>query len=199
MAVNDEVTVRVVGRYQAQNIVNTLHYEIIEQAAEEKDILSELLTVWATTLKVQWLARHLDTYQLVGLKAFNKEGAAKTPAFSSLGDSGTVVGDEVASVVCRTITLYTASDNHRHRGRIMLSGSGTGMFDDADGSVSTVEIAALTALGGAFESGLSAVGNSFRFVLGSTLTHGVFPIVDSAGRETPSVLRSRRIKQFLIG
>lgn len=199
MAVNDVVSLRIVGRYQDQNIVNTTHWEIIEQAAEEELILAQMLATWEADIQASWLARHIDSYELVGIKGFNKAGAAKTPAFSSIGANGTVDGEEVPSCVCRTITLYTHSANHRRHGRLMLSGGATSMFDTDDGSVSTVEITALTALGGTFETGLSAAGNSFKLCIPATDVLPMETVFDSIGRETPSVVTSRRIRQFLIG
>ncbi len=199
MAVTDECTLRVVGRYQDQNIVNTLHYRIIDQISLETEILAALLTLWEAAVKTDWLARHIDTYELVGLKAFGKTGASKTPAFESIGEAGVVVGSEVSSSVCRTVTLYTADVKHRRRGRVMLSGGEILMFDDADGSVSTTEITALTALGGTLMLPLQGVGDEFHLGIPATATDAWQDIIDTRGRETPSLVKSRRIRQFLIG
>lgn len=199
MAQTDEVTLRVVGRYQAQNIVNTLVYRIVDQAVSELNVLTELLDQWDTNIKAGWLARHLDTYELVGLKAFNKTGPAKTPAFLSIGTAGSVVGEEIPSPVCRTITLYTASTNHRRRGRVMLSGTAVAQIDTDDGSVTTAEIALLDVLGTLLIAPLGAAGDTFQLGIGSTDILNFEDAVDAKGRETPSIVTSRRIRQFLIG
>lgn len=199
MSVDDEVILRVVGRYQGQNIVNNLHYKISDQESSEAQILNVLVQAWDGDITTTWLARHIDTYNIVGLKAFNKVGAAKVPGFLAIGSPGAVVGVETPSPMCRTITLYTDSDNYRRRGRVMLSGSADGMFNDDDGGVTSTEIDALTALGQLLNAVLIDGNDSFTLVLAATdlLTNEV--ITSVKGRSTPSVLRSRRIKQFLIG
>lgn len=199
MAVGDECTVRVVGRYQDQNIVNTLHYRIVGQNVGEQLVLKSLLNIWETNIKAAWLARHSDAYKLIGLKAFRKTGAAKTPAFNTVDTSGDVVGTELPSSVCRTITLYTNSAKHRRRGRIMLSGTDNAHIDANDGSVATAEITLLTTLGTTMLAPMAVAGDEFQLGLPSTATDGWEDITDAKGRETPSSVTSRRIRQFLIG
>lgn len=199
MAVGDEFTLRVVGRYQEQNIVNTLHYRIINQTASDQEILNALLILWETALEVAWCARHIDTYTLVGTKAFGKTGDAKTPAFRPIGTAGAVVGEEVPASVCRTITLYTASTNHRRRGRIMLSGTAVTQLNVNDGSVTVPEQALLTTFGELINTNLSGGGDEAQIILPSTDLLPLEAITDVKGRPTPSLIRSRRIRQFLIG
>lgn len=199
MAVDDVVTLRVVGRYQSQNIVNTLHYQIAAQAANEQTVLDNLLIGWEADLEVLWLARHLDTYELVGLKAFNKVGAAKTPAFRAIATAGSVVGEEVPSSVCRTLTLYTASAKHRRRGRLMLSGTAVAMLETDDGAVTSMEQASLDTLGTTLLATIEQAGDEFNLVIPATAVDPVEPITDAKGRPTPSLIKSRRIREFLVG
>lgn len=199
MAQTDEVTLRVVGRYQDQNIVNTLVYRIIDQAVGELSVLWELLDQWSQDIKATWLGRHVDDYELVGLKAFNRTGPAKTPAFMAIGENGAVVGDGLPASVCRTITLYTASTNHRRRGRVMLSGSADTTIEVGDGSVTSAEITLLDALGALLLQPLGDAGDVFQLGIPSTDLLNFEDIVDAKGRETPALIRSRRIRQFLIG
>lgn len=199
MAVNDEFTLRVVGRYQDQNVVNTLSYEIVTQASAEQDILTAFLVLWETANKVLWLGRHIDTYSLIGLKAFAKGGEPKTPSFLSIDEAGSVVGTEFPSSICRTITLYSNSANTRRRGRVMLSGSESAQFDTLDGSVTGAEVALLNTLGASLVAGLSGGGDDARLILPSTDILPVVPIVDVQARITPSSVTSRRVRQFLIG
>jgi len=199
MAVGDECTLRIVGRYQDQNIVNTLHYRITGQTSGEPEILDQLTGGWDVNYKSGWLARHEDAYELVGLKAFGKTGASKTPSFRSIGDAGTVAGTPLMAAVCRTITLYTADAKHRRRGRIMLSGTDDAMIDDDDGSVSTTEIAALTAFGVVLLPPLVVNSDEFQLGIPATAVDTWQDITDAKGRETPSLISSRRIRQFLIG
>lgn len=199
MAIGDVFTLRVVGRYQAQNIVNTLHYQITDQAAGEQNILESFLDSWDTNVEASWVARHLDTYELIGLKAFADGGAAKTPAFLALGTPGSVVGEEVPAAVCRTITLYTESANSRRRGRVMLSGTAVSQLETDDGSVTAAEVALLTALGETLTTTLSGGGDEAVLCIPANATAGAEIIVDSRGRVTPALISSRRIDQFLIG
>jgi hypothetical protein len=199
MAVGDACTLRIVGRYQSQNIVNTMYYRIVTQTSGDNDILQSLCTAWDTTFETLWDARHIDTYTLIGLKAFKKTGTPKTPGFLSVGDAGTVVGDEVPSFVCRTLTLYTASTNSRRRGRLMLSGSAQSMFDAADGSLTSGEIGALNTLGATLIGAISNAGDEFEPGLPPTLADTWQDFTDYKARETPSSIRSRRIRQFLVG
>lgn len=199
MAVGDELTLRVVGRYQSQNIVNTLHYRIANQTASELLICERLIELWDTALRVLWTGRHIDTYTLVGLKAFRKTGVAKTPHFKLVTANGTVTGDEVPSPVCRCITLYTADAKPRRRGRIMLSGSEAGMFNQLDGGVTAAQITSLETMMTTMLTQLSGAGDEFDIGIPSTPT-GIFQaITDSKPRVTPAIVTSRRIRQFLIG
>lgn len=199
MAVMDELTLRVVGRYQSQNIVNTLHYRIANQAASELVICERLIDLWDTALRVLWTGRHIDTYTLVGLKAFRKTGVAKTPHFKLITANGTVAGDEVPSPVCRCITLYTADAKPRRRGRIMLSGSEAAMFNTTDGAVTAAQIGDLETLMATMMTQLSGAGDEFDIGIPSTPTDNWQNITDSKPRVTPAIVTSRRIRQFLIG
>lgn len=199
MAVDDVCVIRAVGRYQQQNIVNTLHVQITEQVSSELGILDQLLDSFDTEIRTAWLACHIDTYELIGLKAFRVTGAAKVPAYTNIGANGTVTGDEVPSNVCRTITLYSDSTNHRRRGRLMFSGSAMFMFNDTDGSVSTAAVALLQAVGDILDAGFSIAGDVFKVVLPATDTLPVVDVVKCRGRVTPSAVKSRRVRQYLIG
>ena len=81
----------------------------------------------------------------------------------------------------------------------MLSGTDDAMIDDADGSVTTTEITALTALGVAMIVPLAGAGDEFQLGIPLTATDPWQDITDAKGRETPSLVSSRRIRQFLIG
>lgn len=199
MAVSDECILRIVGRYQSQNIVNTMHYRITDQASGEPSVLDSMCAAWNTALTSAWVARHLDSYELIGLKAFRKTGAAKTPGFRSIGTAGGVVGDELPAFVCRTITLYTASTNSRRRGRVMLSGSDAAMFEDGDGSLTATELTALETLGNLLIANITNAGDEFEPGLPAVAPDTWQAFTDDKPRETPSSIRSRRIRQFLVG
>lgn len=199
MAVGDVCTLRIIGRYQSQNIVNTLHYRIDDQGSSEQEILQQLCDGFYASFLVAWQARHIDTYTLVGLKAFGLTGAAKTPGFKSASDAGSIVGEEVPAAVCRTITLYTASAKHRRRGRLMLSGSAVAHFNTNDGGVTSAEVALLDTLGSNLDNGISITPDTFALVIPASGVDPVEVVVDTKGRTTPSIVKSRRIRQFLIG
>ena len=199
MADQDVSVLRIVGRYQQQNCVSSLHYIHDAQVASEQDILAALILEWSTTNEIAWLAAHIDTYELVGYKAFRVTGAAKVPAYMNRGTSGAVTGDEVPSNICRTITLYTASANHRRRGRVMLSGSEGTMFLTTDGSLTTAAVALLQTIGDLLDTPLDDGNNEWSLVLPAAGANPVEQVVKSLGRVTPSALKSRRVKQYLIG
>lgn len=199
MSVSDVSVIRVVGRYQQQNCVSSLHYRHTAQSSSEEDILANFILAWSSDVEAAWLAAHIDTYELVGYKAFRVSGAAKVPAYMNRGVNGTVTGDEVPSNICRTITLYTASTNHRRRGRVMLSGSEAAMFLPSDGSLTTSTVALLQAIGDLLDNGHSMAGDTFELVLPATDALPVEAVTKSMGRVTPSALKSRRVKQYLIG
>lgn len=199
MAVNDVCTLRVVGRYQDQNIVNTLHYEIMDQDSSDQEILSSLCSGWEAAHETEWLARHIDTYELIGLKAFRKTGDAKTPHYHPIGEAGSVVGEEIPSPVCRTITLYTGDAKHRRRGRVMLSGTAVAHLSTTDGSVVAAELVLLNLLGDSLRSALESGLDSWRLCIPATEVDDSQAIVDVKARVTPSIVKSRRIRNFLIG
>lgn len=199
MAVDDVSILRVVGRYQKQNIVHTLHYQHSTQGSSEQEVLQQLCDAWDTDFSAAWVARHIDTYELVGVKAFVKTGAAKTPAFTDIATAGSVVGEELPASVCRTITLYTASAKFRRRGRVMLSGTAVSMLDTATGAVTEAEITALGTLANLLKQELSANGDSFSPCIPATAVDPVEVITDSTPRGTPALIRSRRIREMLIG
>ena len=199
MATDDIIQLRIVGRYQQQNIVNTLHYQISQQSSSDLDILGNFITDWGTALEIAFLACHIDTYELIGYKAFRVDGTAKTPAYENRGQNGTVVGDEVPSNVCRTITLYTASANHRRRGRLMLSGSEAGMFNLTDGSVTVAAVAILQTLGDLLSATLEETADTYNLVLPASGANPIIEVNAAVGRVTPSAVKSRRVSQYLIG
>lgn len=199
MAVGDECTLRIVGRYQDQNIVNTMHYRIVSQAAGENDILDNLCDAWEADNKTGWLACHIDSYELVGLKAFGKTGVAKTPGIEIIGDAGTVVGDGLPASVCQTITLYTADAKFRRRGRVMLSGTPQAHLDETDGSVTAAAIAILNSLGASLIAAITLAGDEFEPGIPEVTPDTWQNFVDYRSRVTPSLVKSRRIREFLIG
>lgn len=200
MAIDDVSVLRIVGRYQQQNCVSSLHYQHTAQVDhDELDTLGEFITAWATACETAWLAAHIDTYELIGYKAFRVTGAAKVPAYQNRGFNGTVAGEEVPSNVCRTITLFTASSNHRRRGRVMLSGSEQAMFLAADGSVTVAAVGILQTLGDLLTTTVVDGNDEWDMVLPATDALPVEPVVKALGRVTPSALKSRRVKQYLIG
>ncbi|MCK4958866.1 MAG: hypothetical protein KAT00_05690 [Planctomycetes bacterium] len=199
MAINDVSVLRAVGRYQQQNCVSSFHYRHTAQVTDELEILNDLITAWANLIETEWLAAHIDTYELIGYKAFRVTGASKVPAYQNRAANGTVTGLEVPSNICRTITMYTASTNHRRRGRVMLSGSEQAMFLESDGSLTTASVALLQSIADYLDSGLTSGSDTFELVLPATDALPVEAVVKSVGRVTPSALKSRRVKQYLIG
>lgn len=199
MAVGDICTLRIVGRYQQQNIVNVMHYAITEQGSSELEVLENLLALWDTANQAAWVARHIDSYELIGTKAFGLTGAAKTPAFDPVGVSGAVVGTEEPAALCRTITLYTESAKHRRRGRIMLSGGAADMFSVVDGAVIGTEIVLLEVLGALLIQDLFGGGDTFQPCIPPAGVDPFEPIVDMKARVTPSLIKTRRVRQFSIG
>lgn len=199
MAVGDVAVLRVVGRYQLQNIVNTFHYSIIQQAGPEVTQWQALADDWLSANGNIWLARHVDTYSLVGIKVFTTKGIPRPPGFAALDAAGTVVGISNDALVCRTITLYTDAGNHRIRGRLQLSGGTTSMFDPDTGEVTQSEIDDLDILGAQLLQLITESTTDFQMVLWNKLLLGVNEIVLAKGRVTPSVVRSRRPRQFKIG
>lgn len=199
MAEGNVAVMRIVGRYQDQNIVNTLHYELETQTGPEPLQWQELCTDWENANLTQWLLSHVDTYTLVGIKVFTAQGDTHPPGFLSVGSAGTVVGISNDALVCRTITLYTDDPNPRKRGRLQLSGGTTAMFDPATGRVTADEITDLDALGAFLLQPLAGVNNTYQMVLWNKLLAQTYEIIRAAGRVTPSVVRSRRAKQFSIG
>jgi hypothetical protein len=199
MAIGDECTLRIVGRFQGQNIVNTMHYKILEQSSSELDILDQLCGAWENTHKSLWRSNHNQHYTLVGLKAFRKTGVAKTPAAKSIGQDGTVAEEPASSFIGRTITLYVAGPDNARRGRLMLSGTSSTELDPDDGSLLTAAITAITALGVQLIQALVGVGDTWEPGLPSEGEKPWAGFVDAQGRETPSIIRSRRIREFFVG
>lgn len=199
MAVDDISVLRIVGRYQQQNCVSSLHYQHQLQGSSEIEVLDNLISIWSTAMETEWLAAHLDTYTLVGYKAFRVSGAAKVPAYMNREVAGTVTGDEVPLNICRTITMYTESANHRRRGRVMLSGSAQAMFNQGDGSVTVAARAIVQAVADELDNDISDGTDTFELVIPATDTLPVEGVVKCLARVTPSALKSRRVKQYLIG
>lgn len=203
MAANDVVGVRVIGRYQAQNIVSTLHYKISAQTVDDHAILQLLATAWASDFTSAWIALHIDTYELVGVKTFSLTGNNKRPGMASIDSAGTVVGIETPSPVCRCITLYTDSDNHWRRGRVMLSGCDTTMFNEDDGAVTTSHLISMATLGDMLIDPVVSDEETFTPVLpAATGKYGALPVEPITAmlcRKTPACIRSRRVRGFSIG
>ena len=81
----------------------------------------------------------------------------------------------------------------------MLSGSEQAMFLESDGSLTTAAVGLLQDIGDLLDAGLSQAGDEWALVLPG---HDAFPteaITKCVGRVTPSALKSRRVKQYLIG
>ncbi|MCK5292958.1 MAG: hypothetical protein KAR39_13190 [Thermoplasmata archaeon] len=199
MAVDDELTMRVIGRYQNQNIVNTLHYRVQAQSSSDLEILENFTDLWETELDAGWALVHSDAYTLIGLKAFGKTGTAKTPSAASIGTSGGVVGDGAPAFVCRTITLYTADDKHRRHGRLMLSGTPVTHLEAQDGSLTAAATALLDTFGDLLLPGFAGGGDEFVPGIPATLTDPWQDFTAHHPRETPSSITSRRVREFLIG
>lgn len=199
MAVDDVCILRIIGRYQSQNIVNTLHWRITSQTLGDNFILDSMLTAWAATWQSDWLNRHIASYSLVGTKAFRKTGAPKTPAFAPVGLPGAVVGEELPSTVCRTITLYSDSPKFRRRGRLMLSGTAVSMLNTDDGAVTSAEIIALAGLQSLCLEAMVNGDDSWELCLPATLVDPVVNVIDAIARSTPASITTRRIRQFLVG
>lgn len=199
MAVDDVIGIQIHGRYQMQNIVNIMHYKITTQTLDDHVILGSLCTQWETQHKTAWLARHIDSYRLMGLKGFSLTGANKRPGLVHIDEAGSIVGEEAPSPICRTITLYTDSDNYRRRGRLMLSGSADAHFHDDDGAVIDAELAFLVILGEALMIDLDTGSNAAEFGLASTALLPFEKITAVQARRTPACIRSRRVRGFSIG
>lgn len=196
---NDVAILRVVGRYQDQNIVNNFHYVLLNIEPPDPFALTNLATFWATDIGPDWLARHSLQYTLVGVKAFIAKGDAAVPGFHNVDLPGEVSGDPQESYVCRTITRYTNDPNPRVRGRAMLSGGTEDMFDDKDGSVTETEILALAPLITLLDAPISGGGANWFPCVYNKVADRTALIDNSVARITPSVIRSRRVKQYLIG
>lgn len=200
MAAGDNLTVRIVGRYQSQNIVNTLHYNLSVQGSSDQDVCEAFAIAWDTHHRSAWLAAHSTAYELIGIKCFRLGGTAKTPGFSTIGEDGTRSGTPAPSSVCRTITLYTGSTNSRKRGRVMLSGSIVEDFSPTDGAVLSAARAVMNSLGDALLAGITANGDDGGdLILPPAGIDPEEPVTDYKSRVTPSSVTTRRIRQFLIG
>lgn len=199
MAVDDIVTLRLVGRYQAQNIVNTLHYRITVQVTDQLDILAALVTEWSSTLVALWLARCSDAYELIGLKAFRKTGDPMVPAYLQIGTAGDVIAAGLPSSVGRVITLYTDSANYRRRGRIQMSGTCTDMLNTTDGAVTDVERDLVQDLATDLHALVEAPQDSFQMCIPPTDVLPYEDVTAVRARTTPSLTKSRRVRNFLIG
>lgn len=73
------------------------------------------------------------------------------------------------------------------------------MFRTTDGGVTAAEIALLDTLADTLLIPLVGGANEWDLVIPATAVDPVEKITDYASRVTPSVITSRRIKQFLIG
>lgn len=81
----------------------------------------------------------------------------------------------------------------------MLSGSAAAMFDVNDGSVTVATIALMDDISQLCLTALVSGEDSFELVLPATAIDPIANIIDARGRTTPSSVRSRRIRQFLVG
>jgi hypothetical protein len=199
MQVGDTAVLRVVGRYQFQNISNTFHYDLTDLSPDDPDALQNLTEFWSTDIAPDWLLRHSVDYSLIGIKAFVGQGTSARPGYKAVGTAGDVVGDPQESYVCRVLTRYTDSSNPRKRGRINLSGGVETMFDDTDGSVTTTEVTALATLTALLDEPIVGGGAVWTPVILNPIDNQVEQITKTVARITPSLIRSRRVRQFSIG
>lgn len=199
MAVGDIGILRVVGNFQSQNIVNSLHYEVTTQATSDLVLWDDLAAGWWSDFQAEWSARHSDAYTVEGIKVFTIKGDPHPPGVEIVNEAGAVIGDPQEAFIGRTITLYTESANHRNRGRLQLSGGVESMFDDTTGAVTATEVTAMSALIGQLLDGVITTDNAYSLVIYQRVLLTSFTVARAVARVTPSVVRSRRIKQFLIG
>ncbi len=199
MPVGDIAVMRIVGRFQDQNIVNTQHWRVTTQGSGDEELWDQLCVEWTVTNGPLWLARMSDQYQLQGTKAFTVKGGSVPPGTSISAVSGDVAGDPQEAFVCRTITFYTDNANPRRRGRLMLSGGAENMFDDTDGSVASLEVGLLSILGANLMEDMISTDNTYELVFFQKSPEVIALPIKARGRLTPSILRSRRVKQFIIG
>ncbi|GAH33162.1 unnamed protein product [marine sediment metagenome] len=199
MIVDDVAVVRVVGRFQNQNVVNTFHYQLTAVASAPVSVLTNLAITWDADHGAAWLARMSDAYELIGVKAFVAKGDAVPPGIVPVSISGDVVGDPQEAFVCRTLTIYTTSVNYRVRGRVMLSGGVESMFNDTDGSVTDTEITALQPLATSLFNDIAVGGDTWRLGTYNKVADTFSDRIALRPRKTPSVVRSRRLRQFMIG
>jgi hypothetical protein len=199
MAQDDIVGIRIIGRYQDQNVVNTMHYVMTEQVEDDHNILQSLAEEWENDHATIWLAIHNVDYELVGLRAFSVTGGNKRPGIVHIGDPGVVTGFGEPACICRAVTLYTDSDNFRRRGRLMLSATTSSTLDTTDGSVNATEVDLLSVFGAAMILPLTFTSNIATPGLAPTDVLPFEPFTAALGRKTPPLIRSRRIKGMLIG
>jgi hypothetical protein len=199
MAEGDISVLRIVGRFQSQNIVNTIHYFHDNQTTADSGILEVITGAWDDQIKGLWLARHSDAYTLIGLKAFRNSGGPKIPSFLLVGDPGGVTGTPILSFASRIVTFYTESFNHRRRGRIQLSGGEAAMFNEDDGAVDATEVGLMQTLGELIIDPLVQGGDTFNACLPAVDQLPLEIFTGALARSTPGVIRSRRVKRFFIG
>jgi hypothetical protein len=199
MATADTCVMRICGRFQEQNIVNTLHYFIWNQTSDEQSVLAALNALWVLDIQAAWLARHSDAYELIGIKSFRVDGVPKVPGFRPIGAAGLVTGSAVLSFASRVITFYTSSSNYRRRGRLQLSGGESLMFSLDDGSVVSDELDLLDVLGDLLREPLVQGDEEFHLCIPPTDVLPVEDVIATKARVTPGVMRSRRVKNFFIG
>lgn len=204
MAVGDYLMMKVIGRVQQQNIVNSLCWEISEQASTDAQICAGLAVDFETEVKTVWQLAHSDDYMLVGIKVYSLTGDPKIPGQNVVEEQGSVVGDLLPAYVCRTITLYPSDVDMKHRGRIMLSGTVVGMLDAADGGLTSAAIILLDNIADVLLAGIGSGGDSYDLrIWGKDDEEPPAPaahaIARADGRRTPSSVTSRRIRELLIG
>jgi hypothetical protein len=199
MTEGDTAVLRAVGRFQNQNISNTFHYTLTTLTTPDSDALANLVAFWATDIVVTWVGVHSDAYELIGVKAFVALGTSARPGYAAVGAVGSVVGDPQESFVCRVLTRYTDNVNPRVRGRLNLSGGVEAMFNDDDGSVTAAHIAELLPLATLLDAPIVGGDAVWTPAIVDKVAQTAEPITKSVPRVTPSVIRTRRIRQFSIG
>lgn len=199
MAVGDICVLRVLGEYQNQNIVNTLHYRIVTEGSQPEDRLDALCSAWSSALQSIWIAAHIDTYILAATQANLVKGNAIPPGEFLIAAAGLVSGVPSPAINCRTITLYSDSNNHRRRGRVMLSGSDDGDFDPDTGIVVVGAMTLMQAIGDELLEAITPTGDEWVLVLYEKATDTVSDVIKAKARPTMSVVTSRRGRPFNFG
>lgn len=197
MAVGSILRMSVLGVYQDQNIVNTIHVKVIEQQCDEVDLATKVAGTFID-VETYWLAVHNQYYQYKGTVVVGTAGSSTIPGYYPRDLPGVVAQDPLLSSIARVITLYGAADNAKIRGRLMLSGASQGDIDETDGRVNiSMGLNTLAAL-------MKQAWTNVQFVtvvpvIYTKSTQLAREVIKAVPRPTPGVIRSRRIRNFMVG